>query len=170
MYYGAVTAVPPSCSPIFQYKFFSIFLYFASVFINIKICTKAPYNNVCTKSSVFFPFLPIFVLRIQYKCWQISIHIFGGYVLVTRVKYMLWCVYYWGRGKRKRKKKNCSPDVGLEPTTLRLRVSCSTDWANQAACFNYPQIILKICTTSYQCQGVNLHTCSWTVHQTLSVL
>ena len=29
--------------------------------------------------------------------------------------------------------KNYSPDVGLEPTTLRLRVSCSTNWANRAA-------------------------------------
>ena len=27
---------------------------------------------------------------------------------------------------------NISPNVGLEPTTLRLRVSCSTDWASQA--------------------------------------
>ena len=25
------------------------------------------------------------------------------------------------------RKKNAAPDVGLEPTTLRLRVSCSTD-------------------------------------------
>ena len=25
-----------------------------------------------------------------------------------------------------------TPNVGLEPTTLRLRVSCSTDWASQA--------------------------------------
>ena len=25
-----------------------------------------------------------------------------------------------------------SPDEGLEPSTLRLRVSCSTDWANRA--------------------------------------
>ena len=25
-----------------------------------------------------------------------------------------------------------APDVGLEPTTLRLRVSCSTDWASRA--------------------------------------
>ena len=25
-----------------------------------------------------------------------------------------------------------APNVGLEPTTLRLRVSCSTDWANRA--------------------------------------
>ena len=28
--------------------------------------------------------------------------------------------------------KSEAPDVGLEPTTLRLRVSCSTDWANRA--------------------------------------
>ena len=28
--------------------------------------------------------------------------------------------------------KFCSPNVGLEPTTLRLRVSCSTDWASRA--------------------------------------
>ena len=27
----------------------------------------------------------------------------------------------------KAKKKKVSPNVGLEPTTLRLRVSCSTD-------------------------------------------
>ena len=30
--------------------------------------------------------------------------------------------------------KFCSPNVGLEPTTLRLRVSCSTDWASRACC------------------------------------
>ena len=28
--------------------------------------------------------------------------------------------------------KKRSPNVGLEPTTLRLRVSCSTDWASRA--------------------------------------
>ena len=28
--------------------------------------------------------------------------------------------------------KETSPNVGLEPTTLRLRVSCSTDWASRA--------------------------------------
>ena len=30
------------------------------------------------------------------------------------------------------KKEKFEPNVGLEPTTPRLRVSCSTDWANQA--------------------------------------
>ena len=33
-----------------------------------------------------------------------------------------------------------APNVGLEPTTLRLRVSCSTDWASQAY---FPSHILK---------------------------
>ena len=28
--------------------------------------------------------------------------------------------------------ENSAPNVGLEPTTLRLRVSCSTDWASRA--------------------------------------
>lgn len=28
--------------------------------------------------------------------------------------------------------KRTAPNVGLEPTTLRLRVSCSTDWASRA--------------------------------------
>ena len=28
--------------------------------------------------------------------------------------------------------KKMAPNVGLEPTTLRLRVSCSTDWASRA--------------------------------------
>ena len=34
--------------------------------------------------------------------------------------------------------KKSAPNVGLEPTTLRLRVSCSTDWASRAryACPN----------------------------------
>ena len=31
-----------------------------------------------------------------------------------------------------RRNKNISPNVGLEPTTPRLRVSCSTDWASRA--------------------------------------
>ena len=30
------------------------------------------------------------------------------------------------------KRKLFAPNVGLEPTTLRLRVSCSTDWASRA--------------------------------------
>ena len=30
--------------------------------------------------------------------------------------------------------KKLAPNVGLEPTTLRLRVSCSTDWASRACC------------------------------------
>ena len=31
-----------------------------------------------------------------------------------------------------RKKKTFAPDMGLEPMTLRLKVWCSTDWANRA--------------------------------------
>lgn len=34
---------------------------------------------------------------------------------------------------RAKKRKWLSPSVGLEPTTLRLRVSRSTDWANRAS-------------------------------------
>ena len=33
--------------------------------------------------------------------------------------------------------KTSSPNVGLEPTTLRLRVSCSTDWASRACLMAY---------------------------------
>ena len=29
-----------------------------------------------------------------------------------------------------------SPDMGLEPMTLRLKVWCSTDWANRAPCWS----------------------------------
>ena len=28
--------------------------------------------------------------------------------------------------------KKSTPNMGLEPTTLRLKVSCSTDWASRA--------------------------------------
>ena len=51
-----------------------------------------------------------------------------------------------GRGYRIK----ASPNVGLEPTTLRLRVWCSTDWASRAeinATSN--QICLKNTLTSY---------------------
>ena len=33
------------------------------------------------------------------------------------------------------RKNKIAPNVGLEPTTLRLRVSCSTDWASRAGIF-----------------------------------
>ena len=36
------------------------------------------------------------------------------------------------RGLSKKKKVNVPPDMGLEPMTLRLKVWCSTDWANRA--------------------------------------
>ena len=32
-----------------------------------------------------------------------------------------------------------SPDMGLEPMTLRLKVWCSTDWANRAPCWCNPE-------------------------------
>ena len=35
-----------------------------------------------------------------------------------------------------------APNVGLEPTTLRLRVSCSTDWASRAAYIQIQFIII----------------------------
>ena len=34
--------------------------------------------------------------------------------------------------QNKNEPKKETPDEGLEPSTLRLRVSCSTDWANRA--------------------------------------
>ena len=37
--------------------------------------------------------------------------------------------------------KNNAPNVGLEPTTLRLRVSCSTDWASRAAQEGHKDVI-----------------------------
>ena len=40
----------------------------------------------------------------------------------------------WANNEDWAKKKNVDvpPDMGLEPMTLRLKVWCSTDWANQA--------------------------------------
>ena len=34
-----------------------------------------------------------------------------------------------------------APNVGLEPTTPRLRVSCSTDWASRAACMYQVELL-----------------------------
>jgi hypothetical protein len=36
-----------------------------------------------------------------------------------------------------------SPNVGLEPTTLRLRVSCSTDWASRAVVMKNALLIVS---------------------------
>ena len=41
----------------------------------------------------------------------------------------------------KKMKNEMSPSVGLEPTTLRLRVSRSTDWANRAMFLCIRQVI-----------------------------
>ena len=41
-------------------------------------------------------------------------------------------------------KKILSPNVGLEPTTLRLRVSCSTDWASRAVAGGFWLWILSL--------------------------
>ena len=43
------------------------------------------------------------------------------------------------------KKKICSPDEGLEPATLRLKVWCSTDWANRARSERKGTFSLLIC-------------------------
>ena len=51
-----------------------------------------------------------------------------------------WDVTSWAKSKKVlrqsiswEKKNVLSPDMGLEPMTLRLKVWCSTDWANRAA-------------------------------------
>ena len=52
-----------------------------------------------------------------------------------------WSIWYisqlWAKKKSKHNleklQKATSPDMGLEPMTLRLKVWCSTDWANRAA-------------------------------------
>ena len=43
-----------------------------------------------------------------------------------------WTKRFWNMLLFWKEKKRISPNVGLEPTTPRLRVSCSTDWANRA--------------------------------------
>ena len=40
---------------------------------------------------------------------------------------------YFENSNNLKNKNMLSPDMGLEPTTLRLKVWCSTDWANRAA-------------------------------------
>jgi hypothetical protein len=60
--------VPPSCSPVFQYKYsyFSVFcMHFQYFSVDF---TKSSIYVICTKSphfSVFFLILPVFMLRIQ---------------------------------------------------------------------------------------------------------
>ncbi len=46
---------------------------------------------------------------------------------------VIWCLIF---GVKPQKGKHNAPNGGLEPPTLRLRVSCSTDWASQATISN----------------------------------
>ena len=45
------------------------------------------------------------------------------------------CWYHLKISDMQNTAKKIAPNVGLEPTTLRLRVSCSTDWASRATRF-----------------------------------
>ena len=49
-----------------------------------------------------------------------------------------------------------SPNVGLEPTTLRLRVSCSTDWASRACIRKtyFDKLILKMLHGLYKARKI----------------
>ena len=40
--------------------------------------------------------------------------------------------------------KFSSPDEGLEPATLRLKVWCSTDWANRACVISKPETTVRL--------------------------
>ena len=55
-----------------------------------------------------------------------------------------------------RSSKIWSPNVGLEPTTLRLRVSCSTDWASRAAQWPHPTFSLSFQKPSCYITNKNL--------------
>ena len=60
--------------------------------------------------------------------------LFGGvlprrcYILISN-HFAIAARFRWEQNRKIK-----SPNVGLEPTTPRLRVSCSTDWASQATC------------------------------------
>ena len=43
-----------------------------------------------------------------------------------------WQYLHLNNNAKTKEVDKSSPNVGLEPTTLRLRVSCSTDWASRA--------------------------------------
>ena len=52
--------------------------------------------------------------------------------------------------------KFSSPDEGLEPATLRLKVWCSTDWANRACVISKPERRVRI--SIFECQNCWLAT------------
>ena len=68
---------------------------------------------------------------------------FHRFSLILRPNWVYgFIVVFWFH----RSSKIWSPNVGLEPTTLRLRVSCSTDWASRATYwkwFNYSNLKLS---------------------------
>ena len=49
-----------------------------------------------------------------------------------------------------KKKKNWSPNKGLEPLTLRLKVWCSTNWANRALTTGHGEKWSDCCKNDYQ--------------------
>ena len=58
--------------------------------------------------------------------------------------------------------KKVTPNVGLEPTTLRLRVSCSTDWASRADVLWWSNLNYQLNLESRRwCSGImqDSHSC-----------
>ena len=98
-----------------------IFFFFKWIFINVKILWMFYCSLI-----IFTKFIKLyFKVSLQKSENILNMH--------------WWCIYRnvvkgtKTRGNPKfEKMKICAPNVGLEPTTLRLRVSCSTDWASQA--------------------------------------
>ena len=80
--------------------------------------------------------------------WKFRVEAFS---FIVKVSKRFWtkqnkCLWRWG--------KSYSPNVGLEPTTLRLRVSCSTDWASRADVFK-EGIFLNESENIMQCGGID---------------
>ena len=94
------------------------------------------FNTIYTEKP--FSFFPIFFLLTIYHDLLIQVS-WEQNILNVKIKRctLMLC--------KVKKNEICSPDEGLEPATLRLKVWCSTDWANRACSNIGGNFLLIIC-------------------------
>ena len=94
------------------------------------------FNTIYTEKP--FSFFPIFFLLTIYHDLLIQVS-WEQNILNVKIKRctLMLC--------KVKKNETCSPDEGLEPATLRLKVWCSTDWANRACSNMGGNFLLIIC-------------------------
>ena len=101
-------------------------------------------------------------LRMRSGCDTTTPHSLKNYIAIYQRYAQFKSSFTVNRTLRKRvRKRNTSPTVGLEPTTIRLRAWRSTDWARRAVLMGKSRF--EFWTFASTCR----HAVFWKIYQTI---